>query len=135
MLHTSREQQREFAYIMNKLRKSQPIFTQAKLTFDEKKYGKITFMPYGLLFKFATNADKVLTEEQYISQQYHILQSFQLAAFDQERNILSDDLILNDIKQRYIQSYINIGDYIKNTYKDENEAKALYAEADKLKQD
>ncbi len=129
LLHTATLQQQELAYISDSVRHNRPIFTDTTLTYNQKKYGHLTFMPYGLLFKIATKDDVSLSEDQYIEEQTKILQMLHLSSFEKNLMVLGNDLMFNDMKQKYLQAYIHTGDYLATNYHDVQKAKLFYIEA------
>lgn len=111
-----------------KQEQSTPIFL------EQSTYAHFKLMPYGLVYKIASDADRKLSEEQYIAAQSRILHGFHLSIFAHESDILADDLILYDIKQRYVQAFLATGVYIKKIYNDSKTADLFFSEASKLKQ-
>jgi hypothetical protein len=103
-----------------KLAKKEKAFSENRLevTFDDEK-GKIISIPHGLVFKLIYEEDFNLTKKEYLKQQENIWTDFQLANFTRHKILLSENLILSDIRRRYDFGLRHLANFMYEYYQDE----------------
>lgn len=105
------------------------IFTNTKQLISPDLSIQFLFMPYGLIFKIAGNADRKLSEKQFIELQNKIWSSFRLNEKELGDSGASFGFHMLSIREEYAKAAINAGDYLTFYYGDIESAKKWYEKA------
>lgn len=85
-------------------------------------YGKLVFVPWGLVKKLYFENQFEVTKEEYVSEMKLITSSYQIEGFNKRSSLLDYSVNYADIQMFYAQSYYSIADFIATHYKDPDAA-------------
>jgi tetratricopeptide (TPR) repeat protein len=105
-----------------------PIFSWSNFEVSKNKAEQFTWIPYGLGYKLADEKDLTRTEENYITQQENIWQTFHLPLRD-SLSLSERGLSVINIPAIYAAGLSNIAHYIRVHYSDYAMAKRYYQKA------
>ncbi len=104
-----------------KLLNRKAIYTNEPLPLPESSE-KIIFVPEGLLFKLVYEKDFKLKEKDYLASVENNLSNFHLQELLNDQDIVDENIYLSHIKGGYYSGLIQISNFIRNIYKDNNTA-------------
>ncbi|MGH7246384.1 MAG: hypothetical protein ACREGI_05645, partial [Candidatus Levyibacteriota bacterium] len=106
--------------------KKQSVFSSVGFQFKDKKYGQLSWVPYGIVYKLQSTSG-MPNENDYLTQQEKLWQTFHDPVTVLQNNPSSHGLTLTDIPITYAKGLINTGNYLLNSYGDSKEAKKYFA--------
>lgn len=108
--------------------KDRPIFSTRQFQFSDKKYGKIEWIPYGIVHKLANSDDLTLTKDEFLTLQKNIWETYRVSNKSILTPQVEKSLTLSEIPIIYAQGNINVGNYLVSRYHDPI-AKEYYQQA------
>lgn len=114
---------------MFEVAKDRPFFSYVQLTLTDKSHGEPQWMPYGLVYKLATDIESNLSEEEFLILTEHIWDTLLLPKYKGTEFSHIRNLTISEIPIAYAQSYVMVGDYLVFHYGDFEEAKRYYEKA------
>jgi len=101
------------------------IFADWETEIIDDHFGKITTVPYGLLYKFEFEKNLPYPKEKYTEKVQRILETYHLKELEEKRDIISQNLILADIQKIYSLGLLKISIYLASQYNENELAKNI----------
>jgi hypothetical protein len=99
------------------------VYIDGFYSLTDNKYGEIVTIPYGLLYKFEFYKNLPYPKEKYINELKQITDLYNLEELEDHKQILSNSLILADIKKLYSTGFENIANFLHEQYQEDELAK------------
>jgi hypothetical protein len=97
-----------------------PVFSALKI--QPSKGKKFIWVPYGLVYKLESNAEKLLPENKYLESQSKIWSNFKNNYFKKTDNISINSLTISEINSAYSSALVARGSYIFSQYNNKKAA-------------
>lgn len=115
--------------------KEKPTFSDTKfedIPIIDEKFGKLLFIPYGLVYQLEFENNFNLSKQQYLSKVNQITNSYHLNNLHNNVAFTNNNLVAAEIKLRYALAYYKIGRFIATNYEDAEVSKVFFEKAIEL---
>jgi hypothetical protein len=99
------------------------VYSDWTMNLISNKYGKILFVPYGLLYKLYFDSEFTLSEDEYTAIINKVISQYHLNDLIQQDYIISEHLYLSHIRRLYALRLFEISKFIHERYNNPNTAK------------
>lgn len=114
---------------LNLYGKKKPLFSNSIAQFENKKYGKINWIPYGLVHKIGNDSDMEQIKEDYLINIEKIWAGYRVTKMNNRKLAISRNFTLTKILEIYSYAAVEMGDYIGSRYKDFESGRKFYQRA------
>ncbi len=118
---------------LNKFRNSHSVFYLFPIQVDKKYSVNVEFIPYGVLWKLASDKDLQISQTDFEKQQQLLLNNLQFREPESKYDpVVSSNYNFLNITSIYAQAYLNTGNYLRIHYMDSAKANAYEEKAYKF---
>ncbi len=111
------------------LLKKGPVFIDKPFSMTDNVYGKITAIPFGILYKLEFEDNLPYSKERYIKEVLEAISNYHLEDFKKYKEVVSSNLALADLQALYSQRLMSVANYLYNQYKEPELARPLLSKA------
>lgn len=115
--------------VMLSSQKTRPIFSNIALESDDAEVDNVLWLPYGLIFKLADEADKKMTLDDFIVKQETIWRKLHIPPNMHDLRPSESNLSILGIPRAYADGYNHVGNYVDSFYHSSEKAKDYYEKA------
>lgn len=121
-----------FPNIPTLMEKGVNFYTDIDFSMEDTKYGSIVTIPCGLLFKIEFENKVPVDKKDYLNEVESQTDNYHIDYLKKDSFILSENIILNQIRRLYLRGFLNISKYFAEKYNDSQNSILYYKKAKEI---